>query len=110
MKKHLETIDIVDIQAIEREAAREAAKERQKQYDLKRAQGDAYVHVAVRNKEDIVRERYIERSQAGMQQQIDQRWIDREHHRLLNDIIMGKAKAPPGFMEKYGPNRDDDEY
>lgn len=62
MKKHMENIDIVDIQAIEKEAEKEAAKERMKQMKLKREQGDAYVQVAVRHKEDIVREKYVERS------------------------------------------------
>jgi len=84
MKKHMQDIDIVDIMAIEREAEKEAKKEKKKQMELKRVQGLKYVAVPERKKEEIVREKYVERTQAGMQQAIDQRWLDREYNNIMN--------------------------
>jgi len=27
--------------------------------------------------------------------------MDRDHDRLVNDILAGKVEPPPGFLEKY---------
>ena len=68
---------------------------------MRRNQGAQYVAVPERNREVIVREKYVARTQAGMQREIDQRWMDRDHDRLVNDILAGKVEPPPGFLEKY---------
>jgi len=78
---------------------------------LKKQKGAQYVAVPERKKEEIVREKYVQRTQAGMQEGINQRWLDRDRDRLINDICSGKVEAPPGFIEKHGLNNQvNDEY